>query len=357
MLKVSVIVPVYNTEPYLRECFDSLVSQTYKNIEIIIVNDGSTDNSIDIINEYANKFSNIKIVNQENKGYSGARNTALEYVTGDYVGFVDSDDYIKPDMFEKLITTAENNNADIVSCSFFRVYENEPVAESNEMFFNALNKNKKEHSSTIVSCPELILDDAFIWNRIYKTEFLKQHNIVFPDDITFGEDTYFHRIALMHANFIEYLKDPLYYYRQNRPNAQTTLKDKRNMSFLFNCENLYTEAENLELKELYPYLNHLTLSLCSTGYERIDNEFKKEYFSNFVKLIHKIKKPFKISFPNYKNTSFVIKARYIMLKFLHPILYFSLNINSKCLFDFIINLRELFQDIQKILKNNKARKK
>lgn len=350
MLKVSVIVPVYNTEPYLRECFDSLIAQTYKNIEIIIVNDGSTDNSIDIINEYANKFSNIKIINQENKGYSGARNTALEYVTGDYVGFVDSDDYIKPDMFEKLLTTAENNDADIVSCSFFRVYENESVAESNELFFNALNKNQQEHSSTIVSCPELILDDAFVWNRLYKKELLQSNNIKFPNDIDFGEDTYFHRIALMHANIIEYVTEPLYFYRQNRPGAQTTLKDKRNMAFLTNCEKLYEEAKKLEINGLYPYLNHLILSLCSTGYERIDNEYKNEYFSKFVSLIHKIDKPFKISFPDYKNTGFVIKARYIMLKILHPILYLSLNIKNKMLFDFIINLRELLQSIQKLLK-------
>ena len=229
MLKISVIVPVYNTEPYLRKCFESLISQTYKNIEFIIINDGSTDNSIDIINKYANKFSNIKVINQENQGYSGARNTALKYVDGDYVGFVDSDDYIKPDMFEKLIISAENNNADIVSCSLFRVYENELVAESNELFFNALNEKQKEHSSAIISCPELILDDAFIWNRIYKTEFLKQNNITFPDDITFGEDTYFHRIALMRANIVAYLKEPLYFYRQNRPNAQITLKDKQNL--------------------------------------------------------------------------------------------------------------------------------
>jgi len=350
-LRISVIVSVYNTEKYLKECFNSLVNQTYKDIEIIAVNDGSNDNSPEILNEFAKKYKNIKIINQKNKGYSEARNVALKEATGDYIGFVDSDDYIAPDMFEKLMNTAKNKKSDIVSCSFFRFYQDgSKVLDSNELFFNVLEEKRNTHS--LLNYPELLLDHGFVWNRIYKTELLKENNIIFPKDIEFGEDTYFHRLALIKAKNIEYIKDSLYFYRQGRKGAQTTLVDKRNLSFIKNCEKLY---QHIDI-ELYPYMNHLCLSLCSLGYERIEKKYKDEYYENFINLIKSAPKPFKIAFPSYKNCSFIVKARYIVLKILHPLLYFSLDNNCRILFDFTINSRIFFQKLPAVIKSVLKRK-
>ena len=116
MIKVSVIVPVYNTEKYLAKCLDSLVNQTLKDIEIIVVNDGTKDNSEKIINKYLKKYSKIRYYKKENGGLSSARNYGIELANGEYVGFVDSDDYVKDGMFSKMYECAIKNNSDIVVC-------------------------------------------------------------------------------------------------------------------------------------------------------------------------------------------------------------------------------------------------
>ncbi len=355
MIKISVIVPVYNTEKYLIQCFESLIAQTYQNIEFIIINDGSTDNSLEIINEYAQKYPKFKIINQENKGYSGARNSALKAADGDYIGFVDSDDYIAPDMYKIMAETAEKKDADIVSSGFWRFYENKNgktvrKKDSNELYVNVLNENhQRNYEKIILDYGELLLDHAFVWNRIYRKKMIEENNIVFPNDIEFGEDIYFHKSALLYSKNISYIPEELYFYRQERLGAQTTLNDKRNMSFLKICQKLYDYADNNNLNMLYPWLNHLTLSLCSLGYERIDKKWKKEYYNNFKEIINSRPKPYRINYPNYKKAGYINKSRYSLLKMLHPILYFSLRNNNKILFDSIINIRILLQNIQRKL--------
>ena len=120
--KLSIIVPVYNTEKYLERCLDSLVSQTYSSLEIITVNDGSTDNSLNILNKYAQKDKRIMVIDRDNGGLSAARNTGILKATGDYLGFVDSDDWVDRDMYASLIKELEDNSADLVTCGFLPLY-------------------------------------------------------------------------------------------------------------------------------------------------------------------------------------------------------------------------------------------
>lgn len=124
---ISIIVPVYNVEKYLKECIDSVISQTYKNLEIILVDDGSTDKSGEICDEYSKKDSRIKVIHKENGGLSDARNVALDIAKGEYIGFVDSDDYVEKDMFETLYKLAEEHNTEISSISFYKTLENEII--------------------------------------------------------------------------------------------------------------------------------------------------------------------------------------------------------------------------------------
>lgn len=121
---ISVIVPVYNVEKYLSKCIDSILAQTYKNLEIILVDDGSPDNCPKICDEYAKKDNRIKVIHKENGGLSAARNVALDIAKGEYIGFVDSDDFIAEDMYEVLYNLAEKYNAEISSVSFYKVIEN-----------------------------------------------------------------------------------------------------------------------------------------------------------------------------------------------------------------------------------------
>lgn len=120
---ISIIVPVYNVEPYLRKCLDSILDQTYRDLEILIIDDGSTDGSGAICDEYAGKDDRIKVFHTENKGLSAARNLGLDNATGDWIGFIDSDDWIEPDMYEVLIKRAEETGADVVECGFIKDYQ------------------------------------------------------------------------------------------------------------------------------------------------------------------------------------------------------------------------------------------
>ena len=122
---ISVIVPIYNVEKYLQKCVDSIINQTYKNLEIILVDDGSPDNCPKMCDDYAEKDSRIKVVHKENGGLSDARNVGMEVATGEYVSFIDSDDYISLDFYETLLETIVDNDSDVVECGVVKFYENE----------------------------------------------------------------------------------------------------------------------------------------------------------------------------------------------------------------------------------------
>ena len=173
MAKVSVIVPVYNVEKYLKRCLDSLINQTLSDIDIICINDGSKDSSLQILEQYAQKESRIVIYNQENSGLSVARNTGLEHASGEYIGFVDSDDWVDLDFYEKLYNSAKNNNADIAVADFIREHPNKKP------------KRLKLKEEKIYTTPEdkfmicKVHREGCVWNKIYRTEFIKSINLKF----------------------------------------------------------------------------------------------------------------------------------------------------------------------------------
>ena len=138
MVKVSIVVPVYNVEKYLRKCLNSLVGQTLKEIEIIVVNDGSTDGSQKIIDEFVDNYpGKIKCLIKENGGLSDARNYGMPYCSGEYIGFVDSDDYVDTKMYELLYTNAKANRSDMVTCDYYMVYGNNDLRRVNSRDFTS----------------------------------------------------------------------------------------------------------------------------------------------------------------------------------------------------------------------------
>lgn len=162
---ISVIVPIYNVEDYLDRCVESIINQTYKNLEIILVNDGSPDNCPQMCDDYAKKDSRIKVVHKKNGGLSDARNAGMKVATGEYVSFIDSDDYISLDFYETLLQTMVDNNSDIVECSVVKFYEN-----SN---FDKYNDNLKvTNYDTLYALDGLINENPFkqhVWNKLYKS--------------------------------------------------------------------------------------------------------------------------------------------------------------------------------------------
>lgn len=172
-ISLSIIVPVYNVENYLIRCLDSLVNQTLKEIEIICINDGSKDNSLNILEEYAKKDSRIIILNQENAGLSAARNAGMEIAKGEYIGFVDSDDWVDLDFFEKLYIAAKNNDCDIAVADFIREHPTKKKKRLNITKEEIFEKPEDKY----LACKTY--REGCVWNKIYRTEFLKSIDLKF----------------------------------------------------------------------------------------------------------------------------------------------------------------------------------
>lgn len=220
MTKLSIIVPVYNVEKYLPKCLESLTNQTLKDIEIICVNDGSMDNSLAILKEFASKDSRIKIIDNQHQGVAKTRNTGIEQATGEYIGFVDSDDFIDIDFFEKLYNSATENNSDIAIASILK----------HKNFFNIYNAKytKEEIAITIQDKIKLCEDKKhfffYAWNKIYHSGFIKENNIKFSEGQIY-EDVMFAIKALYYSNKIISVYGTKYHYIEHE-NSLTKYKDK-----------------------------------------------------------------------------------------------------------------------------------
>ena len=217
MTKVSIIVPVYNVEKYLRDCLESLINQTLTDIEIICVNDGSTDNSLAILEEYKLKDERIKIFSQENKGVSVARNLGIEKATGEYLTFLDSDDWLDLDACKILYKDAKEKNAEILLFPHYHYKEGKLEKTQKLQNFTSYLKNKT--TDFITAYKELFGTAHTVCGKFYETFFLKQNNIIFPINIKCGEDRVFYVSACMHSRKIAVLNEFLYYYRHYPENS------------------------------------------------------------------------------------------------------------------------------------------
>lgn len=220
MTKLSIIVPVYNVEKYLPKCLESLIKQTLKDIEIICINDGSMDNSLAILKEFASKDSRIKIIDNQHQGVAKTRNTGIEQSTGEYIGFVDSDDYIDIDFFEKLYNSATKSNSDIAIASILK----------HKNFFNIYNaKYTKEETAITIQDKIKLCEDKkhfffYAWNKIYHSGFIKENNIKFSEGQIY-EDVMFAIKALYYSNKIISVYGTKYHYIEHE-NSLTKYKDK-----------------------------------------------------------------------------------------------------------------------------------
>lgn len=202
---ISVIVPVYNVEKYVEECIESILNQTLKNIEIIIVNDGSTDKSNELVNNLANKDNRITVINQSNKGLSMARNVGVDLAKGEYVSFIDSDDWIEKSMLEEMYKSAKNNNCDIVQCQIKNIKNNIPTRK-------LLDKSDiKKYIKRQLIAGKL---STYAWDKIYKRKFLKDNNLYFENKPRF-EDWYFIMKAVSKMSRFMAIDNQFYNYRTN----------------------------------------------------------------------------------------------------------------------------------------------
>lgn len=210
--KISIIVPIYNSELFLKKTIESILNQTYKNLEVILVNDGSTDNSLKICQYYEKLDSRIIIINQKNSGVSSARNAGLECATGDFIGFVDSDDYIDIEMFEKMLKKAVEMEADIVECGYFTV-DLESGAKTKFPLKSQVISGKENCIKSYLSG---LNTTNFNVNKLYKASLI--NGLRYPD-YKYSEDYWFNSQAFNKCKVKVTIEEPLYYYVQHNESA------------------------------------------------------------------------------------------------------------------------------------------
>lgn len=217
--KVSIIVPVYNVEKFLDRCLNSLINQTLKEIEIICINDGSVDNSLQILEKFAKQDDRITILNQKNSGQSTARNRGIDKASGIYLGFVDSDDWVDLNYFEKLYTAAEKYNCDMAVSGIIRLHK------WNKKFHLKFEEEKvtdnTDEKFELCDVPEL----SYVWNKIYKRESFIQKKLQFEEGIFF-EDVIMTPKILYYLGKLVTVPDTYYYYWRNPNSTVTKRTDK-----------------------------------------------------------------------------------------------------------------------------------
>lgn len=223
MTKFSVMVPVYNAESYLKRCLDSIVNQNYENLDVILVNDGSTDRSAEICDQYATKDARFKVIHQKNKGLPGARNSALEFATGEYLCFLDNDDFLEKNFF-KILNEATHSKADVISFNYYEEKQQQKLVRNQE---DEIRVDDIFLSNILVNTSNSNFF-WFVWRRIYKSEFLKKHHIKFDETAKFGEDSIFNIEVFSCYPKYEHIPDILYNYCENQ-DSMVRSKYKENL--------------------------------------------------------------------------------------------------------------------------------
>lgn len=254
--KVSVIVPVYNVSEYLGQCLDSILLQTLQDIEVICVNDGSTDDSLDILQGYAMFDERLKIISQENAGAGAARNNGIKHATGEYIICLDSDDFFEPDMLEKMVQKAEEDGSDVVVCDFC-FFNNETGQIDINAKADVLEKFLKKPAFKPTDLNETLFDLNYpaAWNKLIKTDLIRKYNITFDEQAKCFEENLFSCLSLALANKISMLNQSCIYYRRNQYTQITT--DIKNyfgdlLTVIKNLHNRFTQL-NLDTGILSSY--------------------------------------------------------------------------------------------------------
>ena len=293
-MKISVIVPVYKVEEYLRKCLDSLVNQTLKDIEIIVVNDGSPDNSNDIILEYANQYPNVKAFKKDNSGLSDTRNFGIKHAKGEYITFVDSDDWVKLDMYEKLYNKAKEKDYDIVTSDINYVYP-----DHNEIIYTDPKKDTNDIRRVFINLYPTVC------TKIFKRELFLKNKLEFKSGVWYEDVEMMYRLLPL-INSIGVVHEDFYQYLQREKSITSTISPKiydyiNNFNGLIDYykENNYYEKYYKELEYAYVRYAYATFIKTCLGY------VKSEYLKAVdvaIKNVHE-------HFPKYRRNKYFYQSK------------------------------------------------
>lgn len=288
MIKLSIIIPVYNVEKYIPVCLESIINQPFKDLEIICVNDGSSDNSLSVLQSYKEKDNRITIIDKKNEGSGVARNTALAIAKGDYVYFVDGDDWLADNALEKVVSKADELDTDILIFSGLSYYNGKGQN-------GAYSKNKlpEKYFDKVFSSKDIKKDifkfPSTAWTKLYKRDFLIKNNIKFQN-IKVGQDQlpFFH--SMIKAERIATLPENLYCYRKNRKGAVTSVKKKKNFSpiYVFYGIEEMLKSENM-LDDYKAIFVNRYFSKATSWLGKFQDDLKHEYYIEYAKLLEHVK--------------------------------------------------------------------
>lgn len=243
---VSIVIPVYNVDKYIRECLDSVINQSYKNLQIILVDDGSTDNSGKICDEYAVKDSRITVIHQENQGAGAAKNTGLDLVKGEYLSLIDSDDYLELNYYETMVSNLKRYNVDVVQCLFRNVFVNNKY----DVQYNFPSQGSRAISAKRF-LTEMLYDwkYAVFWNKLFKSKLLK--DIRFPVGRKIDDEFFTYKL-ICNAKKILNINDKLYSYRMRQSSVMNNSDNEQIYMDRIDC---FIERLSF-IEKLYPSLTH-----------------------------------------------------------------------------------------------------
>lgn len=265
MPKLSVIVPVYNVGTLIKKCLESLINQSYRDLEIIIVNDGSTDNSIQYLQPYL-RYKQIKYVNNDtNRGLGHARNTGITYSKGEYITFVDSDDWVDLDIYNVMLASAKENQSDIVICSVMNEFNNYFCSEERYSYLFSNQITKEKAISLLSRCESNnYMISPVVWNKIYKKELLDCNNIRFLDN-SYWEDDVFTFQVFINANCINIVPNVYYHYYQREKSITNNFSKKHIDDLILSFKSLrsYLEQNGIYSDNMQQYSSYFDRAICS----------------------------------------------------------------------------------------------
>ena len=318
--KLSIIVPVYGVEKYIDKCLNSLVKQSLKEIEIIVVNDGTKDNSQKIIDKYVKEYPDkIKSYIKENGGQGSARNYGLKKATGEYIGYVDSDDFVEKDMYKKLYNKAKKNNYDIVVCGNYNVsedYQNKNI----DTFINNYNTDLEN----------IFFGKMAVWNKIYKRDILIKNKLEFKEKVWY-EDLAFTLKAIMNSNTFAFIDEPLYDYLIREGSTMNNSNVQRNLEILDAFNDILSYIQHNKKEEYFSKIEFLAIDhIYISAIVRVlkaeaDDKVKRETINKLIDYMNK-------KFPNYKNNKYIntlSKNRKIIYKLINIKMYGLINLIFK----------------------------
>lgn len=326
--KVSIIVPVYNTEDFMCRCVESLLGQTLQEIEIILINDGSTDLCGDICNSYCRQDSRVNVIHKENGGPSSARNIGIRKAKGEYIAFVDSDDYTESDFCESLYNAGVRFNVDIVNCDCYR--ESEKVERLGSEFKKDVVISNKE----ILQYLKKAHETKIIWfacRNLYRRSFLNDNNILFDEKILFGEDPVFNLYAFYYAKSLYSINKCLYYYVATANSlTQTQYKEDLLGKFTTQFEAKKTFYEKANLRDIAYQRDFFRNNIEHSLVMLLTNMYKTHH-KDCLEQLRQIRESdfIRLSFENYKLSGRLSRKMQFIIYLLQNNKYFLVNLLYK----------------------------